>query len=399
LRRDLAHVRGLLDGSVPVESYDRGVPLTAAENRELDERSKVSSAADIVQQYGDRSAPRSFGGAYIDQAHGGLVRVGFTKAPARHMAELRRLFPYPAKLRLFPVKNTEAELDQVHAAVADAMPDYEGIDIQVVNTAVKSNVVEIYVRSADQKTVAKLEKRFGSDNIRVLKSRGGLVSTQRPGRFNNYPPLMGGHGLFALSLSTDGVGTCGNAFQVRNLAGAVYQLTAGHCLEENPGAFWYDGVEYVGPGVQESFHDGTAFDGGVISHAPFLQVDNVIHLDDPFFQIIDKYVESAQTTASDMVGDEVCMSATYSLYQCGEILSTNVTGGGRIRHRLASFDSIKGDSGSPIFERLISTRAARAVGVQSARFTPDVGGGYAVYSHLSEMTTELGAYTVVTTSP
>jgi hypothetical protein len=179
LRRDLAHVRGLVDGSVPADSYDYGVPLTAAENKEFEERSKVEDAMGIVFGYRDRSAVRSFGGVYIDQAHGGLVYVGFTEAPRAHMAALRKLFPYPNRLRLFRVRNTEAELDEVHTAVADARSDLagEGVDIQGISTAVQSNVVEIQVRSDDQQTVAMLEKRFGSDKIRVVKSVGRITPT------------------------------------------------------------------------------------------------------------------------------------------------------------------------------------------------------------------------------
>jgi len=173
LRRDIDHVRGLLDGSVAVESNESGVPLTAAEDEQVDSSFRVSDAVSIATKYGGR-VPDSFGGAYVDLARGGLVYVGFTKAPERHLAELRKVFPYPAKLRLFPVRNTEAELDEVHRAVDEALPDLaaEGVEVHVVSTDIKSNVVEISLESIDRHTVARLEERFGRDKIQAVKSPG-----------------------------------------------------------------------------------------------------------------------------------------------------------------------------------------------------------------------------------
>ncbi len=118
LRADRGFVQVTLQApSLTASKLLVGIPLLAAEEREIDLRFDLQEDLNVVRDYGATQASDAFAGAYIDQRAGGLVYVAFTKDAEEHMRVLRSLFPRAERLRSADADATLAQLGSLRVAV------------------------------------------------------------------------------------------------------------------------------------------------------------------------------------------------------------------------------------------------------------------------------------------
>lgn len=225
-------------------------------------------------------------------------------------------------------------------------------------------------RLATREVDRTLAERYGT-----AVSAVSVRAVENVSRANSYPPLKGGLTID----SPQGLTTyqCTSAFVGRD-GGAHFLLTAGHCGDVNSG--WLHNVFYIGMMRRDSFRNGSSDAAAIrISSA---DSSNLVYINDSNFRPI------RGTNLGDVVGAAVCMSATMSGYVCGTITDTDFTADyGAVtlhRQRLASFPSIPGDSGGPIFS------GNTAYGIVSGFVEFSDGNRDAIYSHIANAQSALG---------
>lgn len=104
-----------------------------------------------------------YGGAWIDQAAGGLVRVLFTDSLTEHARALAEVFPYPDQLRVDQARYPLAELEALAEQIADdaAALIAEGIDVATVGVREQINRVRIGVRAYQEPKNVRLAALYG----------------------------------------------------------------------------------------------------------------------------------------------------------------------------------------------------------------------------------------------
>jgi hypothetical protein len=376
LRADDAYVRKLAsnrDLVAPGSRREYGALLTPEEQDQMERWDRLSEAMPIVYKYVERNAELVFGGAYIsDQATGGIANVAFTQDSARHLQNIRREFPYPDRLRLFPVRRPLIELDALHDRVAgdiDALAR-EGITVHSVATDVKSNTVEIGVASADPETVRRLETRYGQQDVEVLE----VPKPQTTSRSNQYPPMKSGLQI-QNGASPAYSYRCTSAFSAYDVNFNYYMVTAGHCVERS--LSWYSGVTLVGNRAgSDKFETGSNIDAGLVKLPSQVNASNDVYLSDTSVHEI-YYQENYNY---DSVGDRVRFSGISSDVVGGTVERRDYTAtydtARLYNQRLASFNSIPGDSGGGLF------RENKAIGIMSGSTCVSCSTGMAIYSHI-----------------
>lgn len=346
-------------------------PAAAADHGDLGARLEVQADAAQLEVVAERSAPDSFAGLYIGE--GGLVHVGFTRRVSRNLAVLKQQFRFPERLRGFRAAVTLRALSKTNDRVSRAMPrlQRQGIDVRSVGTAIERNRVEIGVVNLSEAERRGLLRRFGEVVVAVP-----LRAVENVSRGNSYPPLKGGHTIdSAQGLTTY---SCTSAF-VGQDGRSSFLLTAGHCGDVN--STWTHNVFFIGRMTRDSYRNGSSADAAAIRISS-TDRSNLVFISDSNLRPI------RGTNLGDVVGGAVCMSATTSGFVCGTITDTDETidyGAVTLyRQRLASFPSIPGDSGGPIFS------GNTAHGIVSGFVTYSDGNRDAIYSHIANAQSALG---------
>ncbi len=229
LNTDASFVQTTLDGKT-APTYHRsmaeyGLPLTAEELTELDERDRAADAiVSVIDVYGREQASDSYAGAWIDQRNDGVVRVGFTKDTARHMDALKAKFPFPGRLRSFDAKLTVTELNALFERMENDVDALEGESI-VLNTLypdIRDNTVKAGVSIPSPLVELQLRARYGIDRIVLEKEDQFADASSRLRSARKIPPVNGGLKIKRSEVS------CSTAFSVRR-GRKRRVLTAGHC--------------------------------------------------------------------------------------------------------------------------------------------------------------------------
>jgi hypothetical protein len=374
-----SYVRDLLGNPRAREALETyGAPLTSTEQLEVEKRGAVVEAADRLRTYAEREASDHFAGLYMDQQAGGLLRVGFTAAVDDHAAVVRSRFPYPERLRFFRAKRTLDELNALQARINDQMPDLRdaGIEVRTVSVEIPDNVVEVGVVDAPERAERRLEQRFG-DGVRVVATP--LVAPTP--RTNSYPPLKAGLTIDSLQGLTSY--RCTSSFITED-GGDYFMLTAGHCGPV--GSSWTHAVYYAGRMTRNAYFNGSSADAATIQISP-LDRSNLIFISDSNLRAV------RSSNLSDTVGALICQSGNSSGYVCGSIESTDMTvsysDATFYNQRRATFPSIPGDSGGPLFA------GGEAHGVMSGNVTYSDGDQDAIYSHITHVNSQLGTRVLV----
>jgi hypothetical protein len=399
LRADAKYIRDLHAHPQQADqnSLNRyGALLTPHEMGAMAEGEALTSAMSVVRSYVKHHAATVFAGSYLeDLGRGGLAFVGFTQDSQRHLTRLRSVFPFPQKLRLFPVKHSLPYLDSVHRRIDGDLASLasQGLAIHTVSTSIQENRVTIGVASLDADTIAELENRYGRGNIRIFQETPITLAT----RASVYPPQQ--PGMEMRSPIVGGTVFCTANFGAWRLESGplpgqqsknYYQLTAGHCVEDG-GSQWFSGSpsQVIGGPFGESYQDNTSFDGGIV------RLDLDANRGACTYTTDDNHctpVTSVQSRSNDTVGEVVCLSGIYSGYVCGTLRDRDVTvqvaGGPTLTHQRKWSDlPFGGDSGGPMFN------GGTAKGVMSTKSQTN---GF--YSHIGYLTTYYSNFRVTKSS-
>lgn len=368
------------DPSLAPSAQEWGVPLTPLEVQDLETRLDVQDATGTIDTYVDGSsgATAVHAGTWIDQEHGGIVKVGFTQDAAQHATEIKKTFPYPDKVVAYTATRTATALEQLNARITADMAQLrsEGIPVNSVATSLRTNVVWVGVPSPDAATEQRLQQRYGNGVRLTLSDQ--IVDDQNYNRFQRRRRQHPG-----LRIVRDGACTIAFSAYGRARGRTAYRhLTAGHCGS----GVWKQGGRPIGRTRFNKDVDGTSVDAQSITAR---RRRTSIRIFGPAFFRTLVAVESLRHGYREHEGNQVCVSGAKSGNSCGELDSTDYTrdrpGGGERKHqRLATYNATGGDSGAPVYRKLKGRRAL-AVGVHSG--TVRTGFLYLkkrrVYSHAS----------------
>lgn len=378
LRTDEPYIASQLNAE-PSPVY--GVPLSSDEEHILDSRDLVERALSSVDDYGRRTASDAYADLYVNQGDRGNVYVGFTDNATTHLDALRKLFPYPSKLRTFVARYTRTELLELQDRVAGDFEalEAEGLDVRTVSVDVEGNRVEVGVPAPTQLLADRLARRYGPA-IDLIEA--DPVAAQRN---QDQTPLKAGLQIYPGPDEASTVVYCTSGFVAEkptDIAGApgfnFYLFTAGHCV--NDGEDWFQSGNKIGEVVKKNFKSGSAVDGGLISIGSEItgvtrntKKSNYVYLRHGIVQSITR----VQSESRNKTGTKVCMSAVASDNACGKVKRQSVdarVGDVRLKgQRQASFACRAGDSGGPIFFRRV------AIGIAVAYLRK---GNDCLYSHI-----------------
>ncbi len=354
LRSDLAYVIEV--GRDSRSATDWGIPLTAAENAEMDRRRELAANMDRLNEYA--ATIPGIASVYFDQQAGGQIVVALTGDPDKYRSELINRMPEGGSLRFRQVTRSLADLNRLQEAITvdRQLLAQSGTRVNAIIVDEVGNVVEVGVDVADDITVEALHDRYGADALRVFE--GGAPSLTHTGCYSRShcygPPLRAG-----ISVSPSG---CSLAFVV-NQSGVRRILTAGH----NPcgsftGSASHDGFTFGSIRTRSWFGGDTSetADAATIGNLTTTQDDNLLYRSATSTWSI----TSAQT--GDNTGIPVCLSARMKdANRCGSLVRTNATicfpEGCLVQQREATYEMYIGDSGGAVFDG-----GAMAMGVQSS---------------------------------
>lgn len=163
LRADLSFVRSLESQPGPTTS-DLSIAVTTAEHADLKRRAALGQLIPPLEA--ELRTDPAYGGAWMDQAAGGVFTVAFTHEPT--VAETRalaRLLPAGSRERLRVVRFSLAQLQKVQDTVsADLVSKTYPESALFVSTGidpVKNRVEVTVLRSSPAGTEKILEQRYG----------------------------------------------------------------------------------------------------------------------------------------------------------------------------------------------------------------------------------------------
>lgn len=371
-----------------------GVPVIPAESDQLETRLDIQVATKSINDYikNTPGASQDYAGGFIDQASGGLVRIGFVRNAEQHLAAIRQRFARP--VTAFAATRTEGALDDLVKRISDDIPALraEGTMVNAVSKIINGNLVEVGVPSPDDATRQKLEQRYGP-GIRLVMDEG-MEEEQQLIRFQRYRRMAAGLQIVPFDGTTMQSTGCTIAYSAYGRTGGrtVYRhLTAGHCGDTNTD-YWKQGGRRIGsPRVNADRRSRTFADAQSLTAR---RARTSVRVFGPAFR---RVVTQVETKANEFDDQIVCKSGRVTGVTCGKLTSTNhtVVGGGnnvRVRQRLATYNSTKGDSGAPVYQRVPRSRDAIAVGVHSGNRGTGLFGiqRRRVYSHIQWVQNELG---------
>lgn len=175
----------------------------------------------------------TYGGAYLDNAAGGLVRVRFTQDASAHQSAIAALLPIANRLRMETTTISETALAALDTQVNNdiSVLRADGFDVSTVARDVANQRIEVGVPSPTEELRQKLAARYGTSPVVLiarepLKPMASGARTDRP-----VPPLAGGLLLSSItvrSVTDVTLRECTSAFSMQYL-GKYRVLTAGHC--------------------------------------------------------------------------------------------------------------------------------------------------------------------------
>lgn len=336
-----------------------GVPLTAAELRNLQARGRVAAQVPTIRRQADRVAGGSFAGLYVDQRAGGVVRVGFTRDAARHLRALRRVAPFPDRLRTFTPRHSQAAL----RALAGRVALDPGAGVIEVAPDLARDSVDVGATHPTPELARRLRHRYKGVPIRLVAS--APLHALSAEHYDDYPapPMRGALQIRRHdNLYYDTVCSAGFVSQGSIHPRNYWVISAGHCGP--PRALWThprsSGGDYrVGRGAGNELRSGSDADAQAIGLDPAAR-SSQIYLHD----YDRRRMRYQQRYDTDYRGEMICHAGDGSFMttgegiSCGYITATdarvNLADGANnytlYHQRYASLRSCAGDSGGPIFK-------------------------------------------------
>jgi hypothetical protein len=160
-------------------STEFGVPLLAAEVADLERReTNAERVAPIVKTYAAEH-PQAFGGLWIDQEHGGVVTVVFTKDIEVHTRALVARLAGVGVVAIRSAPYNEAELHHLQERIVADDAWFKSIPAQLRGVGVDptKNAVQIIISTANPGIADLIIARFGipADAIEVSSDGTGAA--------------------------------------------------------------------------------------------------------------------------------------------------------------------------------------------------------------------------------
>jgi hypothetical protein len=212
LRSDEAWVRQV--AADPSARWSYQVPLTAAEEANLDARAAaVEDLGPILQDYGARH-PDEFAGVYVDQERGGVLVVLFTGHLQEHGEAIAQLIRPGAaiELRQAPVSETDLNALMERVSGDEELRDL-GVFVLEASADETRGIVEIGVSTERADVQGLVTGRYGPSVLvnvldptgAFLKPRGTIIGRVVDAAGNGVQGAVGGEPLFG-DIPMDAVG-------------------------------------------------------------------------------------------------------------------------------------------------------------------------------------------------
>ncbi|WP_400164029.1 S1 family peptidase [Brevibacillus sp. TJ4] len=361
-----------------------GAFLTEEEESELDERiAEQKSRIPKIKDFIEENLKEEFASIYIDQKAGGVVNIGFKndteEQVERYVKDLKKMYSKDL-INIYYTDYTEEQLNEIAESISESRKDLEkeGIDISSVSVNIPAQKINIGVLRKPSAARALLLDR-GNDKISTLQDIDSSIinvfkedlheAQASPNDY--YRPIQAG--LRIENIETGG--RCTSAFSAQ-IDLDFYVITAGHCVEDLRDRFRQGGSRF---GRVADFQNGPRVDAAII------ELDD--GSDDASYYVFGNSksklfsIEDVQRTRDETIGDAVCISGYRTgTVKCGILKSTNWNGYVQAPNgdsvylrgmRQATYSSLSGDSGAPIF------LGGTAIGVHSTN------GG--IYTHISRI--------------
>lgn len=328
-----------------------GIPLTPAEAANIKARdvlvgvaTRISAGATKLSGYGD---------VWIDQAAGGVLRVGLVGGQGSPAAAKIREIAGSTPVAINTVKHDLSTLTSTQDALTSRMSTDPGFRAQIVQVAMRPqlNGITVAVRAGGpQSLVDSLRAQYG-DQLRLETQSDGFQL--QAGRDIITGPLYGG----------EWTGGCTVGYSYAIAGGYRYMITAGHCSGGGSGHF-YRGKSNQGTYIGDAYANGYVPGGSsycdckVVGRLTSDLLTNkvLVAKADPAFT----YTRTG-TSSNYTIGQPVCMSgAAYADSHSGNIACGTISGNGTMTSNAsglgftlydAAFTNIRGtvpgDSGAP----------------------------------------------------
>jgi hypothetical protein len=235
LRADEAWVRQV--AADPSARWSYQVPLTAAEEANLNARAAaVEELGPVLQAYGARH-PEEFAGLYVDQERGGVLVVLFTGHLQEHGQAIAQLVRPGAAIELREAPASEVDLNALMERVSgdEELPAL-GVFVLEASTDETRGVVEIGVSTERGDVQGLVTGRYGpAVLVKVLDPTGAFLKPRGTivGRVVNggggpieaglgTDPLFGEFGMDAIGQATNPDGT----FRLENQLAGRWRISA-----------------------------------------------------------------------------------------------------------------------------------------------------------------------------
>jgi hypothetical protein len=195
LRADLDFIRSV--AADKTASTEFGVPLLPAEVADIKSReTNAERVAPIVNAYAAEH-PEAFGGLWIDQEHGGVVTVVFTRDVEVHTRALVARLAGIGVVAIRSATYNEAELRHLQDRIAADDAWFRSIPAQLQGVGVDptKNAVEIIISTANPLITDMIVARFGipADAVDVISDGTGIAMEpwgKIKGRVVGVPPKV-----------------------------------------------------------------------------------------------------------------------------------------------------------------------------------------------------------------
>jgi hypothetical protein len=351
---------------------DQGISLA-----EATQRLGWQAHAPSVSQRASAALGRTFGGVWIDAAHGGRVKIGVTSAAgaggARTAMIAAALTGLTDGVDVVTVKHSAAELDAANTWLGSqlAAVDAGARSPLAVGERTDRNAIELDIpaggalTNAQNALIQAARSRFG--DALVLGTYAGQPTPRSCVYPFCDPPLRGG-----IQITSNGFGCTGAFIAQSRVDSKFYQFTAGHC-----------GQASLGPWATQ-FTDGSGHFVGPIWHwewnaggdEAIMLVNNPAGWQLPSATVD---VTAGPNTTEDqnyaissenfsVLGQRICTTGAFlGFSSCGVVTELELTttyGGVTVNHLgRGTFCGVGGDSGAPMYASHV------AFGLQVAGFS------------------------------
>jgi hypothetical protein len=357
--------RAATDPSYSSTNY--GVPLSRAEERELQRRARAELDTEAAATFAQGQA--TYGGYYFDQQAQGNPVFLFTGNDKSMTAELKRLLPHGSGFRVRHVERAYADLLKTKeriSASTDALIA-AGVEVNSIGLHISTNTVAVGVHRLTSSATSQLVGRFG-DGLEVFEQ--APANSDACTSTNNCRPMKGGLSIVSLTYPYN---ECTSGFMVRRVqnGGQLAILTAGHCVHNDPiNGDWKHGTVVFGDRKDDTWSNHSDGDVALIELRPseVVPVANQLYVYNgtSYIKTVTTWISNAQQTQ----GSQACAYGTNSnKSDCVTILHVDEVHSSPLGSQsnwidhtnTYGLDMDPGDSGGPIY-KVLSDNARGAMG-------------------------------------